>query len=73
MPYNEKIVGFVRERVNTRELMARLRVGRDNIENRVRYLLVEANTSYNVMLGRPFLNALGAIVSTPSPDHEVSP
>ena len=31
----------------------------------MRYLLVEANTSYNVLLGRPCLNAFGAIVSTP--------
>jgi len=32
---------------------------------KVRYLLVEANTSYNVLLGRLSLNTLGAIVSTP--------
>lgn len=34
-------------------------------ELRVRFLLVEAETSYNVLLGRPCLNAFGAIVSTP--------
>ena len=27
--------------------------------------MVEANTSYNILLGRPSLNQLGAIVSTP--------
>lgn len=32
---------------------------------KVRFLLVEADTSYNVLLGRPCLNAFGAIVSTP--------
>ena len=32
---------------------------------KIRYLLVEANNSYNVLLGRPSLNDLGAIVSTP--------
>lgn len=34
-------------------------------ELQVRFLLVEAETSYNVLLGRPCLNAFGAIVSTP--------
>ena len=32
---------------------------------KVLYLLVEANTSYNVLLGRPSLNTLSVIVSTP--------
>lgn len=32
---------------------------------KVRFLLVEAETLYNVLLGRPCLNAFGAIVSTP--------
>ena len=32
---------------------------------KIQYLLVEANTSYNILLGRPSLNKLGAIVSTP--------
>ena len=31
----------------------------------IRYLVLDANTSSNVLLGRPSLNALGAIVSTP--------
>jgi len=31
----------------------------------VRFLVVEAHTSYNVLLGRPLLNTLCAIVSTP--------
>jgi len=29
------------------------------------FLVVEAHTSYNILLGRPSLNTLGAIVSTP--------
>lgn len=37
----------------------------DNEEKKVRYMLVEAKTSYNVLLDRPCLNAFGAIVSTP--------
>jgi len=31
----------------------------------MRFLVVEAHTSYNVLLGRPFLNTLGVVVSTP--------
>jgi len=31
----------------------------------IRYLVVDVNTSHNILLGRPFLNHLGAIVSTP--------
>ncbi|XP_017420171.1 uncharacterized protein LOC108330176 [Vigna angularis] len=68
VPYNEQIVGFAGERVDTRgyvDLRTRLGTGRHSEEKRVRYLLVEANTSYNVLLGRPCLNAFGAIVSTP--------
>jgi len=32
---------------------------------KIRYLIVNANTLYNVLFGRPSLNALGAIISTP--------
>jgi len=32
---------------------------------KVRYLLVNANTSYNILLGRPSISRLKAIVSTP--------
>ncbi|XP_052723752.1 uncharacterized protein LOC128193711 [Vigna angularis] len=68
VPYDGQIVGFAGERVDTRgyvELRTRLGTGRSSEEKRIRYLLVEANTSYNVLLGRPCLNAFGAIVSTP--------
>ncbi|XP_027922774.1 uncharacterized protein LOC114180671 [Vigna unguiculata] len=67
VPYNEQIVGFSGERVDTRgylDLRTRIGSRRDGREVRVRFLLVEANTSYNVLLGRPCLNAFGAIVST---------
>jgi len=66
VPYNEQIVGFSGEGVNTRgylDLRTRIGSRRDGREVRVKFLLVEANTSYNVLLGRPFLNAFGAIVS----------
>ncbi|XP_017423558.2 uncharacterized protein LOC108332762 [Vigna angularis] len=66
-PFNEQIVGFVGERVDTRgylDLRTRLGTGREARELRVRFLLVEANTSYNALVGRPCLNAFGGIVST---------
>ncbi|XP_017428565.1 uncharacterized protein LOC108336606 [Vigna angularis] len=66
--FNEQIVGFAGERVDTRgylDLRTRLETGKEARELRVRFLLVEANTSYNALLGRPCLNAFGAIVSTP--------
>ncbi|XP_017426213.1 uncharacterized protein LOC108334788 [Vigna angularis] len=67
-PFNEQIVGFSGERVDTRgylDLRTRLGTSREAPELRIRFLLVEANTSYNALLGRPCLNAFGAIVSTP--------
>jgi len=67
VPYNKQIVGFSGERVDTRgylDLRTRIDSRKDGREVRVRFLLVEANTSYNVLLGRPCLNAFGAIVST---------
>ncbi|XP_052735490.1 uncharacterized protein LOC108328707 [Vigna angularis] len=67
-PFNEQIVGFSGERVDTRgylDLRTRLGISREAPELRIRFLLVEANTSYNALIGRPCLNAFGAIVSTP--------
>lgn len=68
VPYNEQLVGFAGERVDTRgylDLHMRLGIGRGTEEKNVRFLLVEASTAYNVLLGRPCLNSFGAIVSTP--------
>lgn len=69
VPYNEQIVGFAGERVDTRgyvDLCTRLGTGRESEEKRLRYLVVEANTFYNVLLGRLCQNAFGAKVSTPN-------
>ncbi|XP_017441044.1 uncharacterized protein LOC108346478 [Vigna angularis] len=66
--FNEQILGFAGERVDTMgyvNLRTSLGTERGAKELKVRFLLVEANTSYNVLLGRPCLNAFGAIVSTP--------
>lgn len=60
--YNEKIVGVAGERVDTQGYVEANTRGHSE-EKRVRYLLVEANTSYNILLGQPCLNAFGAIVS----------
>lgn len=68
VPYNKQLVGFVGGRVATKgylDLRTRLGTGREGEEKKIRYLLVEANTSYNVLLGRPCLNSFRALVSTP--------
>ncbi|XP_047182169.1 uncharacterized protein LOC124848525 [Vigna umbellata] len=64
IPYNEQMVGFASERVDTRgyvNLRTRLGNDRDTKEKRVRFLLVEDNTSYNVLLGQPCLTPLGLL------------
>lgn len=61
-------MGFASERVDNRGYVnLRTRLGADRVgeEKSVQYLLVDANTSYNVLLGRPCLNEFRAIVSTP--------
>ncbi|WVZ07299.1 hypothetical protein V8G54_020645 [Vigna mungo] len=68
MPFHEQILGFAGERVDTRgyvDLKVSLGVDRGAKEIKVWFLLVDVDTSYNVLLGRPCLNAFGAIVSTP--------
>ena len=65
--YSEPIMGFSRERVNTKgyiDLFTKFRAGRTTRTVKVRYLIVDAHTSYNIFLGRPLLNMLGAVVST---------
>nr|KYP34711.1 hypothetical protein KK1_044312 [Cajanus cajan] len=69
IPYNEPFVGFSGERVQTKGyIKLSTRFCFDGAEARdipVKYVVVHANTSYNILLGRPSLNKLGAIVSTP--------
>ncbi|XP_020222112.1 uncharacterized protein LOC109804693 [Cajanus cajan] len=66
-PYDEPLVGFSGERVDTRGTIDLYTYFGDNQGRRikVRYVVVQANTSYNILLGRPSLNKLRAIVSTP--------
>lgn len=66
--FGDQLVGFAGERVDTMgylDLRMRLETGRDSEEKKIKFLLLEANTSYNALLGRPCLNLFGAIVSTP--------
>jgi len=67
--FDEQIVGFAWERVDTRgyiDLDTKLGEGNECCKTiRIRFLLVDAETSCNILIGRPSLNKLGAIVSTP--------
>lgn len=68
VPFHEQIVRFAGERVDTRgyvDLRTRLGTAREGEDKKIQYLLVDVNTSYNVLMGRPCLNAYSAIVSTP--------
>ena len=67
-PYNEQIVGFSGERVDTRGYIDLFTTFGDDYLSKtinIRYLLVNANTSYNILLGRLSRNRLKGIVSTP--------
>jgi len=69
-PYEDQIVVFSEERVDTKGYIdLYTRFGEEEEPKsktiKIQYLLVDADTSYNVLLGRPSLNLLGAIVSTP--------
>ncbi|XP_020211231.1 uncharacterized protein LOC109796037 [Cajanus cajan] len=67
-PYSEPLAGFAGERVHTRdfvELLTSFGIAQNSRRILVKYLLVDAVTSYNILIGRPTLNQLGAIVSTP--------
>jgi len=66
--YDEPIYGFSREKVSTRayiDLHTIFWEGTQTKTIRICFLVVDAPTSYNVLLGRPSLNTLGIVVSTP--------
>ncbi|XP_020225264.1 uncharacterized protein LOC109807148 [Cajanus cajan] len=68
IPYDEPLVGFSGERVKTKGyIKLSTRFGFEGAEYHdisVKYVVVHASTSYNILLGRPSLNRLGAVVST---------
>jgi len=66
--YDEPIYGFLGEKVSTRDYINLHTVFRDGAHTKtipICFLVVDAPTSYNVLLGRPSLNTLDAVVSTP--------
>ena len=68
VPYDELIYGFSREKVTTHGYIDLHTVFRDGAQTKtipIYFLVVDAPTSYNVLLGRPSLNTLGVVVSTP--------
>nr|KYP43716.1 Retrovirus-related Pol polyprotein from transposon 17.6 [Cajanus cajan] len=68
MPYAGTLVGFVGDQVTTRgyaDLETTFGQGDHMKTITVRYLVVNAQSSYNILVGRPTLNKLGAVVSTP--------
>jgi len=68
VPFLEQIIGFSGERVDTKgyiDLATTFGIGNATKRIKIMYLIVDACTSYNVLLGRSSLNKLGAIVSTP--------
>ena len=66
--YVDHVVGFAGERVDTKgyiELYTTFDKGMNIKTIKIRYLVSNANTSYNILLIRPSINWLMAIVSTP--------
>lgn len=67
-PYDEQIVEFSGERVDTRGFIDLYTTfgeeGYISKTIKIRYLLVHANTSYNILLRRSSINRLQAILST---------
>lgn len=67
--FGPTLVGFAGEHVDTRgyvELLTKLGNGMASKTISVKYIIVDApRSAYNIILGRPSLNDLGAITSTP--------
>jgi len=68
-PHDDQIVGSSGERVYTKgyvDMYTKFGKGKSQTRTiRICYLLVDTNTSYNVLFGRLSLNLLGTIMSTP--------
>jgi len=68
VPNDEPIYGISGEQVSTRGYIDLYTVFHDGTQTKtilIRFLIVDAPTFYNVLLGRHSLNTLGAVVSTP--------
>jgi len=68
VPYGEPIYDFSGEKVSTHGYINLHTIFHDGTQTKIIpicFLVVDAPTSCNVLLGRPFLNTLGAVVSMP--------
>ena len=66
--YDDHVVSFSDERGGTRgyiKLYTTFGKGEASKSFKIRYLVIDANTSYNILLGRPSINKLRVTVSTP--------
>jgi len=67
MPYTGCLYGFAGDQVEVRgylELRTTFTDGMASRTESIRYLVVTANSAYNILLGRPALNRLRAVAST---------
>jgi len=68
VPYDDHVVVFSGEKVVTKgyiELYTTFGEGKNNKTIRIRYLVIDVNTSYNILLERSSINRLMVIVLTP--------
>ena len=66
-PYYGDLMAFSREQINVLgviELWTTFRIEPNIKITNVRYLVIDSQAPYHMILGRPSLNTLGAIVST---------
>jgi len=66
-PYDDCLYGFVGDQVEVRGHVELRTTFTDDTSSRtinIRYLVVNAPSAYNILLGRPALNRLGAVAST---------
>lgn len=68
-----ELIGFAKETTSMIGYIHLLTTLEDEKESKsimIKYLLVDTHTSYNILIGRPSLNELDAINSTPHHDQE---
>jgi len=66
-PYNDYLFGFAGDQVDVRGHVELRTTFTDDTTSRtinIRYLVVKAPSTYNILLGRPALNRIGAVAST---------
>ena len=66
-PYGGCLLGFAGDQVEVRRYLDLSTTFTDGTASRtenIRYLVVNASSAYNMLLGRPTLNRLGAVPST---------